>query len=49
MEVYENNEKTFNDLIYTIKIEKIKKQIREEKNPEKLKELLAEQAKLSKR
>lgn len=49
MEIYEDDEKTFEDLIMTIKKERIKKQIMEEKNPEKLRELLNEQAMLSKK
>ena len=49
MEVYENNEKTLEDLIISIKKEKIKKQILSEKDPEKLKKLLYEQNMLSKR
>ena len=49
MEVYENNEKTLDDLIISIKKEKIKKQILSEKDPEKLKKLLYEQNALSKR
>lgn len=49
MEVYEDNDKTFDDLVISIKKEKIKKQILEEKNPERLKELLSEQARLAKR
>lgn len=49
MEVYEDNEKTLDDLIISIKKEKIKKQILSEKDPEKLKKLLYEQNALSKR
>lgn len=48
MEVYEDIEKTFKDLIISIKRENIKRQIRTERDPEKLKILLEEQMKLGK-
>ena len=49
MEVYDNDEKAFNDLINSIKREKIKRQISQEKDPEKLRKLLSEQAMLGRK
>jgi len=49
MEIYDNDEKTFEDLIISLKKEKLKKQIDEEKDPEKLKELFEEQMMLSRK
>lgn len=48
-EMYENDDKTFSDLVTSIKSEKIKSKIPEEKNPEKLKELLKELAELTRK
>ena len=48
METYHDEEKTFNDLVNTIRLQKIRTQITQEKDPEVLKNLLNEQAILSK-
>ena len=49
LEVYDDDEKTLNELINSIKVEKIKKQIITEKDPQVLNELLREQARLTAR
>lgn len=49
MEVYEDNEKTLTELIISIKKEKIKQQILTEKDPNKINQLLKEQAMLTKK
>ncbi len=49
MEIYDNDEETFDELIISIKKEILKRQILEEKDPEKLKQLFAEQIKLGKK
>lgn len=46
MEIYSNDEETLEELLKNIKLEKIQMQMRTEKNPQKLKELIEMQMKL---
>ncbi len=49
LEIYDSDEKTFDELILTIKREKIKQEILNEKDPSRLRELLLQQAMLCKK